>query len=423
MRQLDQQLGRWHSIDLMAEMYDDQTPYQYGMNNPISNIDVDGMSTEDDNRRHEEDLENIAEFLNNAQGDDIAGGGGKKGHVYNPYTKKWEETHKGNSSSSRDSTGAGSLQTAFAQAQNDNDKPRPTNTQNNQNSGQGKSNSGEWHVVETPQTQEQGDVQKAGMDGDEHLIGPGLILLGERITALKPVGALGSRRGSSVASYTLSKALPRTFTKTLGKKVGTKVATRLGTNVMGRALGRFVPYAGWGLTLYDVYDNRVAIGQFMYDWSHMEWPNGAPNAVKMNDGSIMYVCFLAGTQILTTKALKSIEKIVVGDSVYSYNLEKNLVELSKITKFLKRHTQEIYEVVTDNQKILVTAEHPFYVEEKGWVRVKNLQSGFILKTKGNTKERIISVTLKETPETVYNIEVEGNHNYFVTNSNILVHNK
>jgi len=35
----------------------------------------------------------------------------------------------------------------------------------------------------------------------------------------------------------------------------------------------------------------------------------------------------------------------------------------------------------------------------------------------------VSVTLKETPETVYNIEVEGNHNYFVTNSNILVHNK
>jgi Protein of unknown function (DUF1557). len=268
-----------------------------------------------------------------------------------------------------------------------------------------------------------GDVQQAGMDGGEHLIGPGLILLGQPIKALKPIGALGSKPGSSVASYTLSKAIPQTFTKTLGKEVGTEVATRVGTNVIGRALGRFVPYVGWGLTLYDVYDNRAAIGQFMYDWSHMEWPNGAPNAVKMDDGSIMYVCFLAGNQILTKEGLKPIEKIVVGDCVYSYNLEKNVVELSKVAKSFERHTLEIYEVITDNQKILVTAEHPFYVEEKGWVQVKNLQTGFVLKTKDNTKEHIVSVTLKETPETVYNIEIEGNHNYFVTNSNILVHNK
>jgi hypothetical protein len=269
----------------------------------------------------------------------------------------------------------------------------------------------------------QGGVQQAGMEGGEHLIGPGLILLGQPIKALKPIGALGSKPGSSIASYTLSKAIPQTFTKTLGKEVGTEVATRVGTNVIGRALGRFVPYVGWGLTLYDVYDNRAAIGQFIYDWSHMEWPNGAPNAVKMDDGSIMYVCFLAGTQLLTKEGLKSIEKIIIGDSVYSYNLEKSVVELSKVAKSFERYTQEIYEVITDNQKILVTAEHPFYVEEKGWVRVKNLQPGFVLKTKDNTKEHITSVTLKETPETVYNIEVEGNHNYFVTNSNILVHNK
>jgi len=86
----------------------------------------------------------------------------------------------------------------------------------------------------------------------QHLIGPALVASGIKINALKPVGALGSKPGSSVASYTLSKAFPQTFTKTLGKKVGTKVATRVGTNVIGRALGRFVPYVGAGLTGWDI---------------------------------------------------------------------------------------------------------------------------------------------------------------------------
>ncbi len=90
------------------------------------------------------------------------------------------------------------------------------------------------------------------MNGGEHLVGPTLILLGQPINALKPSGALGSKPGSSIASYTLSKAFPKTFTKVLGKEVGTKVATKIGTNVIGRAVGRQIPYVGWALTAWDI---------------------------------------------------------------------------------------------------------------------------------------------------------------------------
>jgi len=68
-----------------------------------------------------------------------------------------------------------------------------------------------------------------------------------------PVGALGSKPGSSVASYVLSKTI--TYSSPVIKKVA-------GTAVLGRALGRFVPWVGWGLTAYDVWDNRVTIGEF-----------------------------------------------------------------------------------------------------------------------------------------------------------------
>ncbi len=45
MRQYDPQIGRFHCIDRFAEKYADLTPYQYGANNPIKYIDVNGDST------------------------------------------------------------------------------------------------------------------------------------------------------------------------------------------------------------------------------------------------------------------------------------------------------------------------------------------------------------------------------------------
>jgi RHS repeat-associated protein len=43
-RQLDPQLGRWHSVDKLAEMYPSESPYSYAGNNPISFIDIAGLT-------------------------------------------------------------------------------------------------------------------------------------------------------------------------------------------------------------------------------------------------------------------------------------------------------------------------------------------------------------------------------------------
>ena len=83
-------------------------------------------------------------------------------------------------------------------------------------------------------------------------VGPTLSGLGARFDFLKPVAALGSEKGSSIASKTLAKVIPTRFTKVLGKKAGTVIAKKAGTNVIGRFIGRLAGPVGAILVYKDI---------------------------------------------------------------------------------------------------------------------------------------------------------------------------
>ena len=256
------------------------------------------------------------------------------------------------------------------------------------------------------------ETNNAGVS--EHFIGPVLIALGQPIRTLKPVGALGSKVGSSIASKYLSKALPQ--------KMGVRI---LGTKVLGRALGRFVPYVGWGLTIYDLNnllgDIFPAYKEFHEDFKRAQKQPGSGPAYMGSDG--IFVCFEKGTKVYTENGLVNIEKLKEGIVVYSYNLKKGELELKPIVKFFKREVTEVYNISVEKEVITVTSEHPFYVIDKGWVKVRNLnKEDLLLTSKGKTK-KITTITRKNQTILVYNIEVADNHNYFVGKKKVLVHNK
>ncbi len=138
-------------------------------------------------------------------------------------------------------------------------------------------------------------------------------------------------------------------------------------------------------------------------------------------------CFEAGTKVITEKGYKNIEEIKVGDSVLSYNVDTKENEYNKVTRVLIHENifDDIYRLSINDKVINVTGSHRFYIlTNKGfeWKAVKdmNLLDMVMLE---NGEYRNIKVLGHEYKfDTVYNIEVENNHNYYVTEDGILVHN-
>ena len=77
---------------------------------------------------------------------------------------------------------------------------------------------------------------------------------------------------------------------------------------------------------------------------------------------------------------------------------------------------------SDGTEIETTWNHPFYIEGRGWVEVKDLEVGDLSLTSGDTVLEITDIRMKPAPQTVYNIHLDKDHTYFVTDSDVLVHN-
>lgn len=78
----------------------------------------------------------------------------------------------------------------------------------------------------------------------------------------------------------------------------------------------------------------------------------------------------------------------------------------------------------DYDSVTCTLEHPFFVSST-WIEAKDLKKGDSLFA--ITGEKIIIDFLykfkTDTATVVYNLEVSKNHNYFVSSTQILVHNQ
>ena len=123
--------------------------------------------------------------------------------------------------------------------------------------------------------------------------------------------------------------------------------------------------------------------------------------------------------------VKAIEEIRAGDYVYSYNEGIGQSEERKVLQTFIHDVDEVLDIYLGNDTVITTTEeHPFYVNGK-YINAGELKEGMLLMTNSCDKISIVKIVVRKLKEKikVYNIEVDGNHNYFVGENKVLVHNK
>ncbi|MCP2265598.1 hypothetical protein APR03_002954 [Promicromonospora thailandica] len=139
-------------------------------------------------------------------------------------------------------------------------------------------------------------------------------------------------------------------------------------------------------------------------------------------------CFVAGTLVHTPDGPRRIEDIRVGDKVWAHDLVTGRDELQVVVETFVRSTGELFHLTIGGQRVSTTAEHPFWVQGRGWVDAAFLREGDLLVTSAGATTPVQGIQIEQRAEqdveTVYNFHVQTHSNYYVYagTTPVLVHN-
>ena len=138
----------------------------------------------------------------------------------------------------------------------------------------------------------------------------------------------------------------------------------------------------------------------------------------------LFFCFVAGTKVKTENGFKNIEDIKIGDKVYSFNLDNNEIELKEVLELIHSSAKDTYKMTIGGKTVEMTSKHQVYIVDKGWTRAYNIKIGDMMLSASGDKVKITNIEhIKyDEPINTYNLTVEDNSNYFVTDIQVLVHN-
>ena len=138
----------------------------------------------------------------------------------------------------------------------------------------------------------------------------------------------------------------------------------------------------------------------------------------------LFYCFVAGTKVKTENGFKNIEDIKIGEKVYSFNLDNNEIELKEVLELIHSSAKDTYKMTIGGKTVEMTSKHQVYIVDKGWTRAYNIKIGDMMLSASGDKVKITNIEhIKyDEPINTYNLTVEDNSNYFVTDIQVLVHN-
>ena len=259
----------------------------------------------------------------------------------------------------------------------------------------------------------------------------GLILVGAASIAIVCV-TFGGPAGAVVAAGVVGAGIEY-FNQAViqGKRFTDVNYAKVGIMAISGALGAVVPCSGaLGFLAAGVLGGVTSAAMTAVDggsWQEilMSAGQGALTSVLMH--GLFASCFPAGTQILTNEGLVAIEAVTVGMLVASYNVMTGKVEYQPVMSTFKNVATEFVDLtLSDGTTITSTANHPYFsVTHNGYISADKLQVGETLLTLDGELITVKEINFyrSNNEETVYNLNVLHNHNYFVDDCAVLVHNK
>ena len=227
-----------------------------------------------------------------------------------------------------------------------------------------------------------------------------------------------------------STAATASATVTAGVFIGASTAlacSAMAVAADSNSVGEFMDHGNWG-TAAGTAAGGVVGGCIAYGYWQTQNSSCTP---QLENGDLTdYLetnCFVARTLVKTEDGLKVIEEVKVGDYVFASDPESGESGYKKVLQTFVNETYETVDVTYEGETITTTPTHSFYVPNKGWTTAIDLRAGDILVTcNGEYVVEKVQHAILEDPITVYNIEVEDFHTYYVgkevISAFILVHN-
>lgn len=187
----------------------------------------------------------------------------------------------------------------------------------------------------------------------------------------------------------------------------------------------FMDNGNWGTVAATAFGGAIGAGfGYLLDRQQYPNPNKSSGSVTSSPCDGTATCFVAGTLIATENGSLPIEQITAGMLVYATDPDTGETELKEVVNSFVRESSELVHITVNGEEITTTPTHPFWVPQKGWTDAIDLRAGDRLQLLNGVYVIIEQVQheLLETPVTVYNFEVDDFHTYYITESQILVHN-
>ncbi len=141
--------------------------------------------------------------------------------------------------------------------------------------------------------------------------------------------------------------------------------------------------------------------------------------VDASSWSASLECFGRGTLVHAAGGPRAIETLQTGDRVLSQNTSTGVLSYQPVMAVHRTASASTFRIDLEGDIINATGIHRFWKAGKGWTMARDLKTGDRLRMPGGLVE--VRMVESGNQQTVYNLDIADNHDFFVGRQGVLVH--